>query len=80
MCEIVFISIYLISVAIHIRILWKENGKHFFKVGDVIDNIDFYMVFPILNTLFLIILGVFIIIIKLKLNIIWEKFINIKLK
>lgn len=80
----IFLLIYLASFIIHIWMLWAENRRRLFKVGDLIDSIEFYMWFPILNTMFLILVGICIvigyIIIKLKLNVLWDKFRNIKLK
>ena len=72
-----FILIYLISFTIHILMEYKEN-KNIRNIGDLIDNIRFYMCFPLINTLILIVfvVGIYI----LKLDIIWEKFRNIKLK
>lgn len=81
---IIFILIYLISFAIHLLMEYKENKRFIHDVGDLIDNIHFYMWFPLLNTLMLIVVVVCIFIVKLwellKLNILWEKFRNIKLR
>ena len=53
-------------------------------IGDLIDSIHFYMWFPVLNTLVLLVVVIGITITKLwelsKLNILWEKFRNIRLK
>lgn len=79
-----FILIYLVSLIIHIIICYKENRLHIFYVKDLLKEIQFSMWFPILNTILLLLYIIFIIIIKicevLKLNILWEKFKNIKLK
>ena len=79
-----FILIYLISFAIHVLLEYKEDKKIIYNIGDLIDNIRFYMWFPLLNTLILIIVVIGIFIIKLqellKLDILWEKFRNIKLR
>ena len=81
---IIFILIYLISFAIHLLMEYRENKRFIHNIGDLIDNIHFYMWFPLLNTLLLIMLVVSVFIMKiwelLKLNILWEKFRNIKLK
>lgn len=81
---IIFILIYLISLAIHILIEYRENKWYIDTIGDLIDNINIFMWFPLINTIFLIILAVFIFFVKLwellKLNILWEKFRNIKLR
>lgn len=63
---------------------YKENKRFIHDVGDLIDSIRFYMWFPLLNTILLIGVGLCIFILKLcdllKLNILWEKFRNIKLR
>lgn len=64
---LILILIYLVSIVIHIIMCYKENKWHIFYVGDLIDKTDFYMWFPVLNTLMLIV-------------VLWEKFRNIKLK
>ena len=83
---IIFI-IYLISFAIHLLIEYSENKRFIHNVGDLIDNIHFYMWFPLLNTFVLVVAAVGIFLIKLsellkllKLDILWEKFRNIKLR
>jgi hypothetical protein len=81
---IAIILIYLISFAIHLLIEYRENKRFIHNVGDLIDNIYFYMWFPLLNTFTLIVWVVGIFILKLqellKLDILWQKFRNIKLK
>ena len=80
----IFILIYLISFAIHLLAEYRENKRSIHDIGDLIDNIHFYMWFPLLNTLMLIIVVVAIFIMKLwkllKLDILWQKFRNIKLR
>jgi hypothetical protein len=82
--DILFILIYLVSFAIHLLIEYRENKRFIYNVGDLIDNIHFYMWFPLLNTFILIIAAVGIFLIKLselsKLDILWEKFRNIRLR
>lgn len=79
-----FILIYLVSLVIHIVMCYKENKRHIFYVRDLLDEIEFYMWFPILNTLMLLLVTIAVTIMKLwelsKLDILWEKFRNIKLK
>lgn len=81
---ILFILIYLVSLMIHIIMLYKENKRYIFYVRDLLDEIEFYMWCPILNTLMLIIYALYVGIMTIwklsKLNILWEKFRNIKLK
>lgn len=80
----IFILIYLVSLVIHLVICYKENKRHIYYVGDLLDEIDFYMWFPILNTLLILVVIIGIAIMKLwevsKLKVLWEKFRNIKLK
>ena len=80
----IYILIYIVSFIIHIIFQWIEHGKKYHTVGDILDDIDFYMWFPILNTFVLIAIVIMFVaygISKLlKLNYIWNKFRNIKLK
>jgi hypothetical protein len=79
-----FILIYLISFALHLLIEYKENKRRIHYVGDLIDNIEFYMWLPVLNTFTVIIwtllLGIIAIWKVSKLDILWQKFRNIRLK
>lgn len=83
MIWLIFILIYLVSFAIHILFEYRENKRRIHNIGDLIDNIHFYMWFPILNTLMILVGIIGIAIMELwellKLNIIWEKFRNIKI-
>ena len=80
----IFILIYLISFALHLLIEYRENKGSVYTVVDLMDNIRFYMWFPLLNTFILIVgvVGIFILKLQelLKLDILWEKFRNIKLR
>lgn len=79
-----FILIYLASFVVHILMCYQKNKRHIFYVGDLIYEIEPHMWCPILNTSVLIFIVVCTAIIKLwkllKLDILWEKFRNIKLK
>lgn len=79
-----FILIYLVSLVIHLVLCYKNNKRHIFYVRDLLDEIEFYMWFPILNTLMLLLVTIAVTIMKLwelsKLDILWEKFRNIKLR
>ena len=81
---IIFILIYLVSLMIHLVLCYKDNKRHIFYMRDLLDEIEFYMWCPILNTAYIIVVIICIAISKLwkvsKLNILWEKFRNIKLK
>lgn len=80
----IFILIYLMSFIIHLLLEYKENERFIHDIGDLIDNIRFYMWFPLLNTLTLIIVVILIFIMKLwelsKLDILWRKFRSIRLR
>ena len=77
-------AIYILSFIAHIIFLWVEKGNNFHRIGDVIDSIEFYMWFPILNTLLLILIVIVIIVHGLykllRLDVAWNWFMNIKLK
>ena len=79
-----FILIYLVSLVIHVIMCYREYKYAIYKVGDLIDLIEFHMWFPILNTLLILAVIIGVAIMKLcelsKLDILWEKFRNIKLK
>jgi hypothetical protein len=79
-----FILIYLVSLAIHLIMCYREDRRIIFTVGDFIDEIDFYMWCPILNTFMLIAYALCACIVAIweltKLSILWEKFRNIRLK
>lgn len=81
MAAIIFIFIYLMSFGIHLIICYQEWKPR--TIGSLIDKIELYMWFPIVNTIFIIILIVCVCAVKIgelfKLNILWEKFKNIKL-
>ena len=81
---IIFILIYFVSLMLHLVLCYKDNKRHIFYVGDLLDKIEFYMWIPVLNTLVVILFIIAIAIGKLwkvsKLNVLWEKFRNIKLK
>lgn len=80
----IFILIYLVSLMIHLVLCYRDNKRHIFYVKDLLDEIKFYMWCPVLNTFTLIGLASLVSIIAIckvsKLDILWEKFRNIKLK
>lgn len=79
----IFILIYLASFVIHLLMEYRENKRFIHDIGDLIDNIQIYMWFPLINTLMIIVVVVGFFIMKLwkllKLDILWEKFRNIKI-
>ena len=80
----IFLLIYFVSLAICVIICYRENKYAIYKVGDLIDLIDFFAWIPIINTLFIVILILAlladVIWERTKLNVLWDKFRNIKLK
>lgn len=81
----IFVLIYLVSLVIHLVVCYQENKRHIFYVRHLLDKIEFYMWFPVLNTITLIALALLVGIIAIcnkvsKLDILWERFRNIKLK
>ena len=74
------VAIYILSFIAHIIILWKEESKSFYKIGDVVDSIDFYMWFPIFNTFVLILFVILFLFDFLRLDVAWNWLMNIKLK
>ena len=79
-----FILIYLVSLVIHLIVCYEINKQHIFYVRDLLDEIEFFMWFPVINTVTLIVCALCIGIIAIckisKLDILWEKFKNIKIK
>ena len=88
MVILIFILVYLVSLAIHLIICYRENKYFIHDVGDLIDLTKFYMWFPLLNTLVILAGAVMVIILIVivglwtlfRLDILWEKFRNIKLR
>jgi hypothetical protein len=84
MIWLIFILIYIITVIAHILLIYFTEKECIYKVGDLVDRIEFYMLYPVMNTLVVIILLIYYVIkgiIKLlKLKTMWENFKNIKLK
>ena len=78
------ILIWLISTIAWIIWVYIEEKRWLYNVGDLIDNTEFFMWFPIINTATLIgsilILCFYKILALLKLDVLWRKFRNIKLK
>lgn len=81
MAAIIFIFVYLVSFGIHLIICYQEWKPR--NIGALIDKIEFYMWFPILNTIAIIAVILCICVVKIwelfKLNSLLNKFRNIKL-
>lgn len=84
MIWLIVVLIYLVSFAINILLIYFEGKRYIYKVGDIIDKIEFYMWCPLINTFFLIVFALYYIVYTifklLKIDVLWEKFRNIKLK
>lgn len=81
MAAIIFTFIYLVSFGIHLIVCYRDYKPN--NIGGLIDKIEFYMWFPIVNTTLIIAVILCICVVKIwklfKLDILWEKFRNIKL-
>ena len=80
----IFATIYFLSFAIHLVWLYFENKRHIYTVGDIIDDVEFYMWCPALNTICLLTFSVMYVLIVisdlLRIDKAWTWFRNIKLK
>lgn len=80
----IFILIYLISVAIFLITCYYDNKNYIHDIGDLLDTTENFMWCPVLNTgvivVFCLCLGIATLWELSKLNILWEKFRNIKLR
>lgn len=80
----ILILIYLISVAAFLIECYYENKYSIHNIGDLLDETESFMWVPFINTVLIIVFCLCIGIVKLwelsKLNILWEKFRNIKIK
>lgn len=80
----IFILIYLISVAVCLITCYYDNKNYIHDIGDLLDETEGFMWLPFINTTLVIIFYLCLGAVKLwklsKLNILWEKFRNIKLR
>ena len=80
----IFLLIYFVSLVIHLIYCYHENKRVIYKVGDLIDSMEFYMWFPLLNTFIILEVSIMVIIMTIlqltKLDVLWDKFRNIKFK
>lgn len=83
---LIFTLIYIISFAIYIVIIYLDCKRYlyFINIGDIIDEIKFFMWCPVVNTIALIIMIIAVVLSYLitltKLDKLWEKFRDIKIK
>jgi hypothetical protein len=86
MIILTFILVYLVSFAILLISHYRENKHQIVYVKDLMKSIrhEVHIWFPIINTIILIFFVVLLVVEKLwklfKLDKLWEKFRNIKLK
>jgi hypothetical membrane protein len=80
----IFILVYLISVAIFLITCYYDNKNYIHDIGDLLDETEGFMYCPFLNTglvvVFCLCLGVATLWKLSKVNTLWEKFRNIKIK
>ncbi len=80
----IFILIYLISVAAFLITCYYDNKNYIHDIGDLLDQTEGFMWCPFVNTGVLIVFYLCLSIVKLwelsKLDILWEKFRNIKIR
>lgn len=84
MVHLFFILIYLISVAVCLITCYYDNKNYIHDIGDLLDETEGFMWIPVINTALVIVfclcLGAVTLWELSKLNILWEKFRNIKLR
>ena len=80
----IFILIYVISIILTWLIIYIEEKDNLNTFGDILDNTEFFVYIPILNSFIFIIYIILLILYKLslvlKLSDLWNKIRNIKLK
>ena len=84
MIFLIFILIYVISIILTWLLIYIEEKDNLNTFGDILDNTEFFVYIPILNTFIYIIYIILLILYKLslalKLSDLWNKIRNIKLK
>ena len=80
----IFAIIYFLSLTIHLVWLYFENKRHIYTVGDIIDDLELYMWFPVLNTIclvaFVVVYSVMELFRLLRFDKAWAWFRNIKIR
>lgn len=81
---LIFTAIYIISFVLHIAIIYLDCKEYLYRVGDIIDEIRFFMWCPVVNTIALIMMIIAFalgyLIELLNIEELWEKFRDIKIK
>lgn len=84
MIHLLFILVYLISVAVCLITCYYDNKQTIHNIGDLLDETEGFMWLPFINTALVIVFCLCLGAVKLwelsKLNVLWEKFRNIKLR
>ena len=79
-----FILVYLLSVTVCLIACYYDNKNAIHDIGDLLDETDGFMWCPFINTVTIIAFCLCLCVIKLwelsRLNLLWEKFRNIKIK
>lgn len=80
----ILIVIYLISVAVCLITCYYDDKNYIHDIGDLLDETEDFMWIPFINTALIIVFCLCLGVVKLwelsKLNVLWEKFRNIKLR
>lgn len=80
----IFILIYLISVAVCLITCYYDNKNYIHDIGDLLDETEGFMWIPGINTVLITVFCLCLGAVKLwelsKLNALWEKFRNIKIR
>lgn len=80
----IFILIYLISVAMCLIACYYDDANYIHDIGDLLDETEGFMWIPLINTVVIIVFCLCLCAVKLwelsKLNILWEKFRNIRIR
>jgi hypothetical protein len=84
MILVIFILVYLISVAVCLITCYYDNKNYIHDIGDLLDETEGFMWLPLINTALLIVfflcLGAVTLWEVSKLNTLWKKFRSIKLR
>lgn len=80
----IFILVYLMSVSLWLILCYYDNEETIYTIGNLLDKTEGFMWCPFINTGAIIVIYLGMGIIKLfklsKLNILWKKFRNIKIR
>lgn len=81
---LIFILVYLLSVAVCLITCYYDNKHTIHNIGDLLDETVGFMWCPVFNTIVIVVFILCLCAVELwelfKLDILWEKFRNIKIK